>query len=115
CGAFQSRAPGLPNNEFTLDSILAVYASDKYLISLFVTLAMAVAVGGLAVVVGAVVAWILTRTALPYRRFFELGFIVPLFIAPFLGAYAWTLIASPRSRIINVNLRWILGTDATFV
>lgn len=114
-GAMQSKAPGLPGSEFTLKSILKVYASDTYLVSLFGTLAMAVAVGALAVIFGALVAWILARTDLPHRRLFEIGFIVPLFTAPFLGAYAWTLIASPRSGLINVNLRWILGTDATFV
>lgn len=114
-GAFQSEAPGLPNSHFSLDAVLRVYLSGRYLGSLFGTLAMAVTVGLLAVVCGAFIAWVLTRTDVPHRKFLEVAVIVPLFTSPFLGAVAWTLIASPRSGLINVNLRWLLNTDQTFV
>jgi iron(III) transport system permease protein len=114
-GALQSSAPGLPDNHFSLDAVIKVYLSGKYLESLLGTLGMAMSVGALAMLFGAIVAWILSRTDLPHRRLFEIGVIVPLFTSPFLGAVAWTLLASPRSGMINVNLQWLLGTDHVFV
>ncbi|GGH42398.1 ABC transporter permease [Microbacterium album] len=114
-GAVQSSAPGLPNNTFSLDAVYRVYVSGEYYGSLIGTLVMAVSVASLAVVIGAVAAWFLTRVRVPLRKVWEFGLILPLFLSPFVGALAWMLLAAPNSGIINVNLRWMLNTDATFV
>ena len=114
-GAFQSKAPGLPGNEFSLRAILAVYGSPTYLVSLVATLVMAVVTAALAVGLGGLAAWALARTDVRLRRTLEVGIILPLFISPFIGALAWNLLGAPKSGIINVNLRWMLGTDATFI
>ncbi len=116
-GAFQSSAPGLPNNTFSLDAIYRVYFSGEYYASLFGTLVMAVSVAALAVVFGGLAAWFLTRVNVPGRKIWEFGLIVPLFLSPFVGALAWMMLAAPNSGMINVNLRWMLGLgqDAVFV
>jgi iron(III) transport system permease protein len=115
-GALQSSAPGLPDNEFSLDAVFRVYVSGEYYGSLVGTLVMAVSVAGLAVVIGAVAAWFLTRVRVPLRKLWEFGLILPLFLSPFVGALAWMLLAAPNSGMINVNLRWMLNApDATFV
>ncbi|CDJ99825.1 ABC-type Fe3+ transport system, permease component [Microbacterium sp. C448] len=114
-GAFQSAAPGLPGTTFSLRAIMEVYGTTAYLGSLIGTLLMALSVAVLAVVFGALAAWILARTDVRLRAVLELGVIVPLFISPFIGAVAWNMLGAPRSGIINVNLRWIFGTDATFI
>lgn len=114
-GAFQSTSLGLPGNTISFDAILRVYASTEYLPSLFGTLAMAVLVAALAVIFGGIAAWLLTRINIPLRPIWELGIIVPLFLSPFIGALAWLMLAAPNSGMINVNLRWLLGTDQTFV
>jgi iron(III) transport system permease protein len=108
-GAFQSDAPGLPDNTFSWRAILEVYTSPAYLWSLLGTLVMAVVTSGTAVILGAVAAWIIARTDVFLRRILEWGIIIPLFISPFIGAIAWNLLGAPRSGMINTNLRWILG------
>ncbi|KRA24284.1 hypothetical protein ASD65_07495 [Microbacterium sp. Root61] len=114
-GAFQSKAPGLPDNSFSLDAIYRVYLSGEYYASLIGTLLMAVSVAGLSVLFGGLAAWFLTRVNVPLRKLWEFGLILPLFLSPFVGALAWMMLAAPNSGMINVNLRWMLGTDATFV
>ncbi len=114
-GAFQSTAPGLPNNSFSLDAIYSVYFSGEYYGSLIGTLIMALVTAALSVVFGGLAAWFLTRVNVPGRRIWEFGLILPLFLSPFVGALAWMMLAAPNSGMINVNLRWMLGTDATFV
>ena len=114
-GALQSNAPGLPDNTFSLDAVYRVYLSGEYYGSLIGTLIMAVSVAALSVVFGGLAAWFLTRVNVPLRKLWEFGLILPLFLSPFVGALAWLMLAAPNSGMINVNLRWILGTDATFV
>ena len=110
-GAFQSDAPGLPKNTFSFRAILDVYASTDYLWPLAGTLLMAIATSGIAVVLGTVFAWLIARTDMFWRKVLEWGVIVPLFISPFIGAVAWNILGSPRSGMINTNLRWMLGLD----
>jgi len=116
-GALQSEAPGLPDNHFSLDAVYRVYLSGEFYGSLVGTLAMAIITAALSVVFGGVAAWFLTRVAVPLRRVWEFGLILPLFLSPFVGALAWLLLAAPNSGMINVNLRWMLGLDqdAVFV
>jgi len=114
-GALQSSAPGLPDNTFSLDAVYSVYLSGDYYASLVGTLIMAVGVAGISVVLAALAAWFLVRVDVPLRRVWEFGLILPLFLSPLVGALAWSLLGAPRSGIINVNLRWLLNTDATFV
>lgn len=66
-GALQSDAPGLPGNTFSLDAVYRVYISGEYYGSLLGTLVVAVSVAALAVVIGAVAAWFLTRVRVPLR------------------------------------------------
>lgn len=114
-GALQSNAPGLPDNTFSLDAVYRVYLSGEYYGSLIGTLVMAVSVAALSVLFGGLAAWFLTRVNVPLRKLWEFGLILPLFLSPFVGALAWLMLAAPNSGMINVNLRWMLGTDATFV
>lgn len=114
-GALQSNAPGLPDNTFSLDAVYRVYLSGEYYGSLIGTLVMAVSVAALSVLFGGLAAWFLTRVNVPLRRLWEFGLILPLFLSPFVGALAWLMLAAPNSGMINVNLRWMLGTDVTFV
>ncbi|WP_324274223.1 hypothetical protein [Blastococcus brunescens] len=94
-GAFRSGGPGLPDASFSLDAVLRVYASTEYLGSLFGTLALALSTAALAVTFGGLAAWVLSRTDVRARGLLELGVIVPLFLSPFVGAVAWSMLAAP--------------------
>lgn len=68
------------------------------------TTILATAIGtGLAVVVG--------RTNTPFTRLIAPIGILPLLTMPFVGAVAWSLLASPRVGLLNVLIRRVLGLD----
>ena len=50
----------------------------------------------LATLIGVALAWTLVRTNMPGARLLERLAILPIFIPPFVGAFAWVLLAAPR-------------------
>src|SRR5204862_7238387 len=60
---------------------------------------------------GFVMARILTRPNVPGRRLLEQMMVVPYYLAPLLGALAWSLLGTPESGFINQAWRALGGTD----
>jgi iron(III) transport system permease protein len=58
----------------------------------------------IAVFVGLMFSWITVRTNTPLRRVIEITGMLPLFVPPLVAAFAWGLLASPRTGLINVAL-----------
>lgn len=46
-------------------------------------------------------AWIVSRTDLPGRSWFEVGNLIPFFLSPYVGAEAWIALASPNSGLLQ--------------
>ena len=65
----------------------------------------------MALVFGFVMAWILTRTNVPYKRTLEQLMVVPYYVTPLLGALAWSLLGAPESGFINQLWRKLGGKD----
>jgi iron(III) transport system permease protein len=113
-GALMTGYPGQVGNTFTLDHLLAVYGSTKYLRPLVNTLWLATLTTAIATPTGTLLAWLIARTDLPSKRLVELAITTPLFISPLLGSLAWIGLAAPGSGIINAWLGhalWGLRTD----
>ena len=55
----------------------------------------------MAVAIGVVLAWILTRTAIPGRARLERLMELPYYMTPLVGALAWGILASPKTGFIN--------------
>lgn len=58
-----------------------------------------------AVVIGCGLAWLAVRTDIPGRQAINAIAIMPMFVPPLVGAFAWDILASPRSGIVNIVLR----------
>ena len=69
------------------------------------TLGAALAGTAGAAFLGASLAWLAVRTDVPGRRSLDVVAIMPLFVPPLVGAFAWDILASPRSGILNIVLR----------
>lgn len=69
--------------------------------------ALGCSVGALAV--GALLAWLVERTDLPWRATARVMIALPMVLPPFLLAMGWVLLASPRTGWINQLLRDFLG------
>ena len=81
------------------DSIYWQALGNTLGISLFATL--------IATVLGTTLGWLFGRTDLPRVSLFEQLATLPIFIPPFVGAVAWTLLSAPRIGAFNVALREI--------
>src|SRR3954467_4548722 len=75
------------------------------------TLTVSVAATVMALVFGFLMAWILTRTNVPGRRFFEQAMVVPYYLTPLLGALAWSLLGTQESGFLNQIYRALGGKD----
>ncbi|MGH7042666.1 MAG: ABC transporter permease [Acetobacteraceae bacterium] len=73
------------------------------------TAAVAGMASALAMVFGFVLAWILTRTALPGRRVLERLMELPYYVTPLVGALAWGILAGPKTGLINQLWRLLGG------
>src|SRR5690242_5431620 len=72
-----------------------------------------IACGGgtaLAVVIGLTFSWVVVRTDTPCKRFIAAASMIPLFVPPLVAAVAWSLLASPKTGLLNTLLKWV-GID----
>jgi iron(III) transport system permease protein len=69
-----------------------------------------IACGGgtlLAVFIGLTFSWVVVRTDTPCKRFIAAASMIPLFVPPLVGAVAWSILASPKSGLLNTILNWM--------
>src|SRR5687768_2715848 len=96
----------------TFSRYLEVFTNQQFLKAIWNTLIISIWVGVLAVIIGALLAWLVTRTDLrwkkPIRALVMASFVTP----PFLGAFAWTLLAGPNAGALNKWFRSLTGSDA---
>lgn len=107
-GSFLSEPPRALQFDWsglTLRNYLAVLSDDSFFVLLRNSFVVAT-VGTLgALSIGAGLAWIGIRTDVPGRRLLASVSILPMFVPPLVGAFAWDILASPRSGLINLLLR----------
>lgn len=61
---------------------------------------------------GLPLAWITARTDTPLRGLIEMAALMPFITPPLIGAIAWSLLGAPRSGLINVMARSLIGSEA---
>jgi iron(III) transport system permease protein len=75
-----------------------------------------IACGGgtaLAVVIGLTFSWVVVRTDTPGKRFIAAVSMIPLFVPPLVAAVAWSILASPKTGLLNTLIKWT-GIDFHF-
>ena len=65
----------------------------------------------LAGMIGVTLAWITARTNMPFRSVIQSLNIVPFFVSPLVGAIAWSLLASPKTGMLNNALMGMFGLE----
>lgn len=86
---------------FTSRYFETVLGGGVYWIALWNTLLVSLGASLVASVIGVVLAWLFVRTDTAGRGVLEWVCQLPIFIPPFVGAVAWSLLAAPRSGIMN--------------
>jgi iron(III) transport system permease protein len=75
------------------------------------TVVVAILATLLAVAIGFVMGWILSRTNVPGRTLFEQLMALPYYVTPLMGALAWSFLGAPRSGFINQAWRALGGAE----
>ena len=73
------------------------------------TLVLGVGSGALALAIGAPLAWLSARTDLPWRRTIQHLIMASFVTPPFLGAFAWVMLAGPNAGALNRLYRCVTG------
>jgi iron(III) transport system permease protein len=104
-GAFRTRSPGDPRAVFSLRSIETVYlglfSGGWTQSATWHTILIAVPVTAASTALGLFLAWSVTRTDMPGRRWFEFAFLLSLLYSPLVGVIGWTILADPDAGILN--------------
>jgi len=88
-----------------------VFTEKAYLKAIWNTLIISFWVGVIAVVIGSLLAWLVTRTDLPLKRTIRALVMASFVTPPFLGAFAWTLLAGPNAGLLNKIYRSLTGSE----
>jgi iron(III) transport system permease protein len=75
------------------------------------TLVLAVGVGVASVAVGAPLAWLTARTDLPGKGVLRALVLASFVTPPFLGAFAWVMLAGPNAGLLNTLWRQWTGSE----
>ena len=99
-GTFKTAPPGEPS-PLSFDNYVKMFKSDWFWEALGHTVWISIGGTILGVFFGVSMAWIVTRTDTPWISKLEIPMIVPFFLSPFIGALAWTGLASADYGLIN--------------
>jgi iron(III) transport system permease protein len=100
-----------PAREFGFANYAAVFEDIHVLRDTAIIAVMATV---MAVLFGFVLAWILTRTNVPFRGRLERMMELPYYMTPLVGALAWGILAGPKSGFLNQLWRLLGGTGDLF-
>lgn len=90
---------------------LEVFTNEQFLKAIWNTLIISTWVGVISVIVGAMLAWLVTRTDLPWKKSIRALLMASFVTPPFLGAFAWTLLAGPNAGALNKVYRAVSGSE----
>jgi iron(III) transport system permease protein len=94
-----------------LGAYAQVFSETALLKAIWNTAIISFWVGIIAVVIGSLLGWLVTRTDLPFKRAVRAMVMASFVTPPFLGAFAWTLLAGPNAGLLNKFYRSLTGAD----
>ncbi len=100
---------------FTFASYVRVFTDPQLQKALGNTLVLAFCSGLAALALGTPMAWLSARTDLPGRRIVKSLILASFVTPPFLGAFAWVMLAGPNAGYLNKLYRSLTGADAPLV
>ena len=79
--------------------------------ALWNTIVLAFWVGAFSLAIGAPMAWLTARTDLPGKRTIRALMLASFVTPPFLGAFAWVMLAGPNAGLLNKLYREVTGAQ----
>ena len=93
-------------NEHFKDFFFRIIESESILKSLRMTFYFSILTTLFSVLLGVVLAWVVTRTHLPFYKQFKTYLSLPYAIPPFIGAISWIYLANPSNGLFNQLLNF---------
>ena len=88
----------------SLANFITVLANPNVHLALANSLIACAGGTALAVVIGLTFSWVVVRTNTPCKGFIAAASMLPLFVPPLVAAVAWSILASPRTGLLNTFL-----------
>lgn len=96
---------------WTLNNYARIVQSADLIEPLLNSLLLAVATAVIAVGIGVPLAWLVSRTDMPFRRTIRVLTLTAFVTPSFIGATGWILLAAPNSGWLNLLWRSLAGAD----
>ncbi len=97
----------------SLDNFITVLANPNVHLALANSLITCGGGTALAVIIGLTFSWVVVRTDTPCKGFISAVSMIPLFVPPLVAAVAWSILASPKTGLLNTLIKWT-GIDFRF-
>lgn len=98
--------------DFTVDKYVDAYGDPAFLDVMWNTTLFVIGSSLLSTVLAVFLAYLNTRTDIPFKSLFRLISIVPMMIPHLLFSVSWALLLNPSNGLINVGLKEAFGLDA---
>src|SRR5918993_55521 len=105
------RASLWDDSGITFSRYLEVFTNEQFLKAIGNPVVVSFWVGVIAVIIGALLGWLVTRTDLPFKKTVRALVMASFVTPPFLGAFAWTLLAGPNAGALNKFYRFLTGSE----
>ncbi|MGH7393070.1 MAG: ABC transporter permease [Candidatus Rokuibacteriota bacterium] len=99
----------------TLSHYASVFADVQLQKALWNTVVLAFWVGLVSLALGAPMAWLTARTDLPGKGLISALIMASFVTPPFLGAFAWVMLAGPNAGLLNKAWRALTGAEDTLI
>ncbi|MBI4525867.1 MAG: iron ABC transporter permease [Deltaproteobacteria bacterium] len=109
-GSFWGAPPGDPGS-LSLQTYIEAYSSPETYRVLWNSVYIATCKTFLALIWGVSMAWLVTRTDMPFRGLIEVLIPVPFFIPGLFSIFGWIHLANPYNGLINQFLQFIFGFE----
>jgi iron(III) transport system permease protein len=100
--------------EVSLHNFAALFSDSKFYQAVGNTIICGIGTTILSSLLGFSLAWVVSRTDIPGRSWFESLNLVPFFLSPYVGAVSWIYLAAPNSGIL-MNLLKSIGINPDFI
>jgi iron(III) transport system permease protein len=99
----------------SLGNYAEVFTDPAYLKAIWNSVIISFWVGVIAVAIGSLLGWLVTRTDLPFKRAVRALVMASFVTPPFLGAFAWMLLAGPNAGLLNNWYRAAFGSETALL
>jgi iron(III) transport system permease protein len=89
-----------------------LFTDSHFYSAVFNTLICGLGAMSISLVLGTSLAWIVSRTDVPGRRWLQNINLVPFFMSPYVGAIGWIFLVAPYSGVLQTTLKDTLGISA---